>query len=57
MNSAFLTKDWSFTVVRSICGFIACPVMLGRLLRIKDDKIAKTTLVGRAQGTKRVGKA
>ena len=29
---------------------------LGHVLRMKDDRIAKTTLVGRTQGTRRVGK-
>ena len=29
---------------------------LGHLLRMKDDRIAKSTLVGRTQGTRRFGK-
>ena len=29
---------------------------LGRVLRMKDDRIAKNTLVGRTQGMRRVGK-
>ena len=29
---------------------------LGHVLRMKDDRIAKTTLVGRMQGMRRVGK-
>ena len=29
---------------------------IGHVLRMKDDRIAKTTLVGRIQGMRRVGK-
>ena len=29
---------------------------LGHVLRMKDDRIAKNTLVGRMEGSKRVGK-
>ena len=29
---------------------------LGHVLRMKDDRIAKTTLAGRTQGMRRIGK-